>query len=120
MTYAEACRALHVREGCPLYVAEAAYRVVAKANHPDSGGSTRVMARVNEAIEVIRGAGYRIPREPACGLRPGVCDLELSAGKFRGSRLEELPMSYLGWMAENWSGADMRQAAVEVLHWLCR
>lgn len=120
MSYADACRVLHVREGAPLYVAEAAYRVVAKANHPDAGGSTKHMSRVNEAIEVIRLVGARITREPACIVRPGACDIELRAGKFSGLRLEEVPMSYLGWMAENWSGTDMRQAAVEVLHWLSR
>lgn len=45
---------LHLDPSAPLEVAEAAYRALAKRAHPDAGGSTETMRRLNEAIEVIR------------------------------------------------------------------
>lgn len=38
----------------PLELAEAAYRVQAKANHPDHGGTTGRMKRINMAIDALR------------------------------------------------------------------
>lgn len=46
--------ALFLSPGAPLAVAEAAYRTLAKAAHPDAGGSAETMARLNLAIERIR------------------------------------------------------------------
>lgn len=45
---------LHIAPGAPLEVAEAAYRALAKQNHPDRGGSPEAMQRLNAAIERIR------------------------------------------------------------------
>lgn len=45
---------LHVASTAPLAVCEAAYRALAKLAHPDQGGSTQTMQRLNAAIETIR------------------------------------------------------------------
>lgn len=45
---------LHVASDAPLAVCEAAYRALAKLAHPDQGGNTQTMQRLNAAIEIIR------------------------------------------------------------------
>lgn len=45
---------LHLTNGAPLEVAEAAYRALAKSGHPDHGGSHLQMQALNAAIEQIR------------------------------------------------------------------
>jgi hypothetical protein len=45
---------LHLAEGAPLAVAEAAYKALVKAAHPDSGGSHTAMVVLNGAIQRIR------------------------------------------------------------------
>ncbi len=45
---------LYVRPDAPLGVAEAAYKVLARAAHPDAGGDATQMARLNAAIDAIR------------------------------------------------------------------
>lgn len=45
---------LHLAEGAPLPVAEAAYKALVKAAHPDSGGSHAAMVVLNGAIQRIR------------------------------------------------------------------
>jgi len=45
---------LYVARSAPLPVCEAAYRALAKLAHPDQGGSTATMQRLNAAIEHIR------------------------------------------------------------------
>ena len=46
--------ALHVSDDAPLEVAEAAYRALSRAAHPDVGGSHAQMKALNLAIEQIR------------------------------------------------------------------
>jgi len=45
---------LHIANDAPLEVAEAAYRALTKKAHPDLGGDTATMQRLNAAIEQIR------------------------------------------------------------------
>lgn len=45
---------LGVAADCPVEVAEAAYRTLAKKAHPDVGGSQAAMARLNHAVEEAR------------------------------------------------------------------
>lgn len=45
---------LGVRHDTPMAVIDAAYRALAKTAHPDSGGSTDVMAEINAAYERVR------------------------------------------------------------------
>jgi hypothetical protein len=45
---------LHVAQDAPLEVCEAAYRALTKKAHPDMGGDTATMQRLNAAIEQIR------------------------------------------------------------------
>jgi hypothetical protein len=45
---------LHLSPDTPLPVAEAAYRALAKQAHPDAGGSSDQMQRLNAAIERVR------------------------------------------------------------------
>lgn len=47
---------LHVAGDAPLEVAEAAYRALVKAAHPDAGGHHTTMVALNAAIERIRAA----------------------------------------------------------------
>lgn len=47
-------RRLGVLPSCPLAVAEAAYKALARAAHPDAGGTTLDMQHLNAAIERIR------------------------------------------------------------------
>lgn len=46
--------ALHLTPGCPLAVAEAAYRALARQHHPDLGGDPERMKTINAAIERLR------------------------------------------------------------------
>ena len=45
---------LHVANDAPLEVCEAAYKALTKKHHPDLGGDTATMQRLNTAIEQIR------------------------------------------------------------------
>ncbi len=45
---------LHVAHDAPLAVAEAAYRALSKAAHPDAGGTHEHMSRLNAAIKAFR------------------------------------------------------------------
>lgn len=45
----EAYRTLHLLPSAPVELVKHAYRVMCKIHHPDKGGTTRTMQRVNEA-----------------------------------------------------------------------
>ncbi len=44
---------LHLRPTAPPELVTAAHKCLAKLNHPDRGGSTAVMQRINNAVESI-------------------------------------------------------------------
>jgi hypothetical protein len=46
-----AYRALHLLPSAPPEVVKVAYRVMCKLHHPDKGGMTREMQRINEAYD---------------------------------------------------------------------
>lgn len=50
---ANAYAVLWLRPGAPLSVVQAAYRALASRYHPDAGGDTRAMRRLNEAYETL-------------------------------------------------------------------
>jgi DnaJ-domain-containing protein 1 len=50
----EPCAVLGIAPSAPLAVAEAAYRTLVKAAHPDAGGDAAAMQRLNAAIATIR------------------------------------------------------------------
>lgn len=50
---AAAFKALHLLPSAPDEVVRAAYRAMCKLHHPDAGGTTREMQRVNEAFGVL-------------------------------------------------------------------
>ena len=53
----DAYAVLHLQPGAPHHVVKAAYRSLAQVHHPDAGGDTSQMARINAAYAVIcRGA----------------------------------------------------------------
>ncbi len=58
-TLSAAYRTLHLADDAPLAICEAAYRTLAKATHPDAGGTHDQAVAVNAAIEVIRAAQAR-------------------------------------------------------------
>jgi DnaJ-class molecular chaperone len=45
--------ALHLLPGAPMPVIKAAYRALALIHHPDKGGSTRPMQRINAAFALL-------------------------------------------------------------------
>ena len=45
---------MHLLPTAPGYVVEAVFRAMAKANHPDRGGSTEAMKRLNLAYEALQ------------------------------------------------------------------
>jgi hypothetical protein len=47
-------QALHLLPDAPPELVESAYRCLARLNHPDTGGSTQVMQRLNAAVDAIR------------------------------------------------------------------
>ena len=47
---------LHLLSTAPPELVTAAHRCLAKLHHPDAGGSTAVMQRINRAVESIREA----------------------------------------------------------------
>jgi hypothetical protein len=47
-------RVLHLRETAPVQLIEASYRILARLNHPDAGGSTEVMQAINGAYTTLR------------------------------------------------------------------
>lgn len=53
----DAYAALHLLPSAPPDLVQAAYRVIAKQAHPDRGGSTEAMQRVNAAYELIANGG---------------------------------------------------------------
>lgn len=50
-------RALHLLPSAPAELVQAAYRCLARVNHPDKGGSNEVMKQVNLAFEALRKVG---------------------------------------------------------------
>lgn len=96
------------------------FRLASRQAHPDAGGDTATMVRVNEAAEVLRGCSghvgpYQMP--PGTGWRPYVADERLTFGKFRGRRLADVPLDYLVWMRQNHDSVAWRSAAAQVLDW---
>ena len=51
----DAYAALHLRPGAPPELVKAAYRVLAQLNHPDHGGDTHTMQKINAAYELLVG-----------------------------------------------------------------
>ena len=53
-TLAEAYATLHLDSGAPAAVVKAAYRALAQQHHPDAGGDTQAMVRLNAAYAAIQ------------------------------------------------------------------
>ncbi len=47
---------LHLLPSAPAPVVKAAYKALARLHHPDTGGSTEAMQRINAAVEQIEAA----------------------------------------------------------------
>jgi hypothetical protein len=47
-------RVLHLRETAPVELIEASYRILARLNHPDRGGTHEAMQAINGAYEALR------------------------------------------------------------------
>jgi DnaJ homolog subfamily C member 19 len=55
MTKREAAQILNVRESANERVVKDAHRRIMMANHPDSGGSSYVATKINEAKDMLLG-----------------------------------------------------------------
>lgn len=56
MSVKEAASTLFLLPTAPPFVIQAAYRALAKQAHPDAGGSTEQMQRINAAMEILRAS----------------------------------------------------------------
>lgn len=54
LTRVEAAATLHLLPDAPSWAIDALYRAAAKRCHPDAGGDTEQMQRLNLAVEVLR------------------------------------------------------------------
>lgn len=57
MSISEAAATLHLLPTAPKYIVDCVYKAMAKKLHPDAGGSTEQMQRINCAIEILREQG---------------------------------------------------------------
>ena len=57
----EACALLCVTAEAPLSVAEAAFKALARRHHPDVGGDTAMMQRLNSALATFKAFTEEIP-----------------------------------------------------------
>jgi DnaJ homolog subfamily C member 19 len=55
MTRREAAQILNIRETAPERAVKEAHRRIMIANHPDSGGSSYIATKVNEAKDMLLG-----------------------------------------------------------------
>jgi hypothetical protein len=94
------------------------YRFAALAVHPDRpGGDAASMARVNQAAELLRKGPRPTLSLLSCALRPYEADQVMRWGKHRGLPLGQIPLGYLGWLADEVDDQGIRPAARLVLHW---
>jgi hypothetical protein len=101
------------------------YRLASKAAHPDTGGDARTMAKVNAAVETLRGRPPIAMRTAEPCRRPHLvrpyADTIMPWGKHRGESMSEVPLGYLGWIVENVDNdEDVRDVARTWLHWRTR
>lgn len=94
------------------------YRHASLNTHPDRGGSTELMLRVNAAAEVLRR-----------GVEPVHCmrlhcvghvpfdNHVFASGRWRGMRMSEIPLSALAWHADVNNDSSLYDLAVEWLHY---
>jgi hypothetical protein len=57
----EACALLCVTPDAPVSVAEAAFKALAKRHHPDIGGETEMMQRLNNALATFKAFTEEVP-----------------------------------------------------------
>lgn len=102
-------RRLEVAPEARSEVIAAAYRVLAKALHPDVTGrdTTRDMAALNAAYEMLRDpvrrAQYDRTRRVSAPAEEGVL---MSFGKFKGKPMSTVPTSYLLWAYREMENED--------------
>lgn len=99
------------------------YRAAAQAVHPDHGGDTAAMQRVNAAAELLRSQSAPVPIYVEPCRRPHVQPPTyrlMPWGKHKGQSMADVPLSYLSWLTENATGYDVREAARTWLHWRTR
>jgi hypothetical protein len=85
------------------------YRHASVAAHPDTGGDTETMSRVNQARDILSGrypaSPPPPPPAPARCTRPHIdqplSDPLMRWGKFRHEPMSDLPLGYLAWIVEN-------------------
>lgn len=60
MTRREACLILSVSDNCNIKHLQEAYKRIMILNHPDSGGSTYLASKINEAKELLKQTAKEI------------------------------------------------------------
>jgi curved DNA-binding protein CbpA len=90
-------------------VIAAAYRVLAKALHPDATGrdTTRDMAALNAAYDILRDPVRRATYDRQRPAKPmPEADVYMSFGKYKGQPISSVPTSYLRWAVHNVENED--------------
>jgi curved DNA-binding protein CbpA len=114
---------LGVPNDADLPTIKAAYRSLARINHPDLGGDQRVMVRLNEAWQTLRDADRRAGYDRDFGRFPDACtDRDghrvLDFGRYRGWTLAEIAdrdEDYLVWLGRTPVGRSMQAEINEIL-----
>ncbi len=102
-------RRLEVAPEARSEVIAAAYRVLAKALHPDVTGrdTTRDMAALNAAYEVLRDpvrrAQYDSTRRVSAPKEEGIV---MAFGRYKGQPISAVPTSYLLWAYREMENED--------------
>jgi curved DNA-binding protein CbpA len=103
-------RRLEVDPDARPEVIAAAYRVLAKALHPDVTGrdTTRDMAALNAAYEVLHDPVKRASYDRARTVKTSAPepDVWMSFGKYKGQPIGVVPTSYLLWAHRNLENED--------------
>ena len=134
MAERDAYRVLHVDPAADQDVIAAAYRVLARKLHPDTGGEdATLMAELTRAYAILRDPQRRLAYDrerrgaaPAAGSAPvpqrpdgaGPSGSQLDFGRYAGWTLREVAgrdPDYLRWLSRHASGARFRLEIARLL-----
>ena len=102
---------------------KAAYRSLARINHPDLGGDERIMVRLNEAWQTLRDADRRAQYDLESSKPPERVQSRdghrvLDFGRYQGWTLAEIAArdeDYLVWLARTPTGRSMQAEIKEII-----
>lgn len=99
------------------------YRQASLHSHPDRGGTTELMLRVNAAAEVLRGHATVVQSvrvdcaKKHCPRHAPSDNHTFRSGKNVGKSLDEISLSSLAWYADNSESDHFREMCLDWLHY---